>query len=45
MMDLELPPPGLQSQQSDGCPLGGLLCVQTRRYKFWKEVSEHAESV
>jgi hypothetical protein len=31
--------------QSDGCPLGGLLCVQTRRYKFWKEVSEHAESV
>ncbi|XP_052038710.1 nuclear factor erythroid 2-related factor 2 isoform X4 [Apodemus sylvaticus] len=45
MMDLELPPPGLQSQQSDYCPLGGLLCIQMRRYKFWKKFFEHVESM
>nr|XP_048281575.1 nuclear factor erythroid 2-related factor 2 isoform X2 [Myodes glareolus] len=45
MMDLELPPPGLQSQQSRGCPLGGLLCIQTRRYKFWNTFFEHVESM
>lgn len=27
------------------CPLGGSLCIQTRRYKFWNTFFEHVESM